>query len=53
MKDLKVYYKYEEGVNSEFDKEIDELAKNHGLTFSGSGFNYEDKVRDLHYERKK
>lgn len=53
MKDLKIYYQDKELINSEFDKEIEKLAKKHGLTFTGSGLEYETKIRDIHFIEKK
>jgi len=57
MKDLKVYYKTEHDLgplkDSEFDKEIEKLAKKHGLSFQGSGLEIGTGIRDLHYKREK
>jgi len=56
MKDLKVYYKTEYpggSVNSAFDKEIEKVAKKFGLSFQGSGFEFGERKRDLHYKREK
>lgn len=53
MKDLKIYYKYNERINSEFDKEIEKIAEKFGLKFIASGFDYENKIRDIHYVEKK
>lgn len=56
MKDLKIYYKTEEGldtIDSKFDKEMEALAFRFGLIFSGSGVEIGTGIRDLHYEDKK
>lgn len=58
MKDLKIYYQNSSPgsttptINSDFDKEIEKLAKEHGLYFMGSGVEIGTGVRDLHYRRK-
>ena len=56
MKDLKVYYKFDrpfEGINPEFDKEIERLAKKQGLKFQGSGVEIGTGIRDIHYKKEK
>ena len=56
MKDLKIYYKtsYEKGaINSNFDKKIEEIAKEFGLNFSGSGVEIGTGIRDIHYAESK
>jgi len=57
MKDLKVYYQTEypkSNVISEgFDKEIEKIAKRHGLCFQGSGVEVGTGIRDLHYMKEK
>lgn len=57
MKDLKIYYEVEEEKEGRIDKEFDDfielLAKQKGLFFSGSGYNYQDQIRELHYASKK
>ena len=53
MKDLKIYYDAKGKINSEFDKEIEKLAKKHGLNFMGSGMTIDTGIRDLHYREEK
>lgn len=53
MKDLKIHYWDEGTINSEFDKKIEILAKEQGLSFQGSGFEIETGIRDLHYKKEK
>ena len=54
MKDLKIYYESDEGtINSEFDKKIEKLAKEFGLSFQGSGVEIGKGIRDLHYKKEK
>ncbi len=52
MNTLKIYYTAKEKVNLEFDKEIDKLAKKHGLEMLGSGFDMTNKIRDLRFKKK-
>lgn len=49
MKDLEVFYQSDLGVNLEFDEEVESLAKKFGLVRDGSGFDFEKKVRDIHF----
>lgn len=53
MDELRVYYKTKERIDSEFDKEIERLAEKYGLKWWASGFNFEEKVRDVCFEGKK
>ena len=53
MKDLKIYYLDEKTINPEFDKKIETLAKEQGLTFQGSGFEIDTGIRDIHYKKEK
>lgn len=53
MDELKVYYKTKNRINSEFDKEIEKIAEKHGLKWWASGFNFEEQVRDVCFDRKK
>lgn len=56
MKDLKVYYETDHstsGVDSAFEKEIERLAKRFSLKFQGSGFEFRERIRDLHYRKEK
>ena len=43
-------YHDQEGVNEEFEKELDALMKGHGLTREGSGFRIDEGIRDIRYE---
>lgn len=52
MDELKVYYKSKERIDEKFDREIEKVAKKYGLKWWASGFNYEDKVRDVCFDRK-
>lgn len=55
MKDLKIYYQTKNGkpvIDSSFDFLIAQLAKEYGLTFSGSGVEIEKGIRDIHYIKK-
>lgn len=47
MDELRVYYKSKDRIDSKFDKEIENIAEKHGLKRWASGFNYEDKERDV------
>lgn len=54
MKDLKIYYEFGkpfEGINSNFEREIEKLAKKEGLSFQGSGVEVGKGIRDIHYKR--
>lgn len=56
MKDLKIYYQFSEpfeGINSDFDRAIEKLAKKEGLKFMGSGVEIGKGIRDIHYRKKK
>jgi len=56
MKDLKVYYEFEkpfEGINSDFERELEKLAKKQGLKFQGSGVEIGKGIRDIHYRKEK
>ena len=52
MENLQVFYKDKGRVNTEFDKEIERVAKKFGLLFTGSGFACERQVRDLYFAKK-
>ena len=55
MKDLKIYYKTNSDTNrtnSKFEADIEKLAKEYGLVFSGSGLETETRIRELHYIKK-
>lgn len=52
MKELKVYYKTKNRIDSNFDREITELANKYGLKWWASGWDYEDKVRDVCFDKK-
>lgn len=49
-KDLKVYYKSEEGIDVEFDKKIEEFFKSLGYSRWASGCNIKTGVRDLAFD---
>lgn len=53
MEDLKIIYKSKDRIDEDFDKKIMKIAEEKGLEFVGSGFSYEDKTRDLHFEKEK
>ena len=53
MKDLQIYYKDFNLINKEFDKEIEKLAEKYGLKFSGSGFSFVHKIRNIQFIKKK
>lgn len=52
MKDLRVYY-ITEGlpISTDFDREIERLAKRYGLKFQGSGVEIATTIRDIHYAK--
>ena len=50
MIDLRVYYRVDGKINAEFDEEIIALAKKHNLREWSSGYNPDNKVRDLTFE---
>lgn len=55
MKDLKIYYKTDEKkdtIDSSFDFLIENLAKEYGLSFFGSGVEIGTGIRDIHYGKK-
>ena len=47
MIELKIYYKTNEHINLKFDEEIETLVRKYGLKRGASGYNLEDKVRDI------
>lgn len=54
MKDLKIYYESDDGrIDSDFDKEIEKVAKKFGLCFQGSGVEIGKGIRDIHYRKEK
>ncbi|MCK4760209.1 MAG: hypothetical protein KAT69_09165 [Candidatus Aminicenantes bacterium] len=54
MKDLKIYYQSDDGrIDSAFDKKIEKLAKEFGLSFQGSGVEIGKGIRDIHYRKEK
>ncbi len=50
MIDLRVYYISDGRINTEFDKEIIALAEKHKLREWSSGYNPDNKVRELTFE---
>lgn len=52
MKDLKIYYKDSDCINEKFDIGVEKLAKKLKLEFAGSGYNFREKIRDIHFKEK-
>ena len=51
VKKLKVEYILEKGGSSEgLDELIEELADEFGVIFVGSGYDFEDNIRDMEFE---
>ena len=50
MHDVKVTYKDNERINSEFEERLDSLMNELGLKRWASGFDYCDEVRDIAYD---
>jgi len=49
LTEIRVRYKYSGNgrVNEVFDRQMEKLAKEYGLEFEGSGYDFETKERDL------
>ena len=52
MRDLKIYYKDFNCINKKFDEKIEKLAEKFGLKFAGSGYNFVEKARNIHFIKK-
>lgn len=54
MKDeqIRVFYKMEEQINSEFDRELCELCEKYGFEWWASGFDLGEEIRDIAFEKK-
>jgi len=54
VKDLKIYYEFErpfEGINLDFERELEKLAEKQGLKFQSSGVVIGKGIRDIHYRK--
>jgi len=51
--ELKLKIKYQDDLDEQLDKEIKKLLKKHDWKFEGSGFDYQNKTRDLAFYKPK
>lgn len=50
--ELRVRYKVERRIDTDFDAGLAAFAKEHGWHFYGSGFNHKTRIRALAFDRK-